>query len=61
MGQRTGASTATLYRSPARIKREAARRRAEEKQWAQKSGPVTVSWTSGRFPEVSDASGGAAR
>lgn len=57
----TGTSTGTLYRSPARLKRDAARRRAEERRWAQMAGPVTVSWASGCSPDGPNTAGGAAR
>lgn len=42
MGARTGASTSTVYQSPARARRQAQKRRAEEKAWAAKNGPVEV-------------------
>jgi hypothetical protein len=39
-GGNKGASMGGLEKSPTRRKREAAKRRHEEKQWAAKSGPV---------------------
>lgn len=42
MGQKLGVSTGGMEKSPARKKREAARRRAEERAWAARSGPVVV-------------------
>jgi hypothetical protein len=38
----TGTSLGGTEQSPARRKRQAAKRRAEERRWAAKSGPVTV-------------------
>lgn len=42
MGQKTGAGTGTVYSSPARVKRQAAKRAAQDRRWAAKAGPVTV-------------------
>lgn len=42
MGQKLGVSTGGMEKSPARKKREAARRRAEERAWAARNGPVIV-------------------
>ncbi len=42
MGMKTGAGTGTVYQSPARAKRQAKKRKAEESGWAAKAGPVTV-------------------
>lgn len=42
MGQKLGVSTGGIEKSPARKKREAARRRAEERAWASRNGPVVV-------------------
>jgi hypothetical protein len=42
MGQKLGVSTGGMEKSPARKKREAARRRAEERSWAARNGPVIV-------------------
>lgn len=40
--QKTGQATAGIEKSPARLKRDAARRRREEQEWAARSGPVEV-------------------
>lgn len=42
MGNRIGQATGTVYTSPARAKRQAKRREAEDRRWAAKAGPVTV-------------------
>lgn len=42
MGQRTGAATSSVSYSPARKKRQAAKRAAQDRRWAAKAGPVTV-------------------
>lgn len=42
MARRTGAATGTVITSPAKARRLAAKRRAEEASWAARSGPVTV-------------------
>ncbi len=42
MGQKLGVSTGGMEKSPARKKREAARRRAEEQAWRARNGPVVV-------------------
>jgi hypothetical protein len=42
MGQKLGVSTGGMEKSPARKKREAARRRAEEAAWKARNGPVVV-------------------
>lgn len=38
---KTGASSVT-HKTPARMKRDAKRRRAQEKRWAKRSGPVVI-------------------
>lgn len=40
--QKTGQATQHLIVTPQRRMRDAERRRAEERKWAEKSGPVTV-------------------
>jgi len=42
MSRKTGTNTSSVEVSPARARRAAQRRRAQEKRWARKSGPVTV-------------------
>jgi hypothetical protein len=56
MGQKLGVSTGGMEKSPARKKREAARRRAEERTWAARSGPVVVKRMSDLEPPQVNAS-----
>jgi len=46
-----GGNTGGIERSPEKTRRRAAARRAEERRWAAKAGPVTVT----RVQSVSDA------
>ena len=41
---KTGTSTGTVYVSPSRARRLAQKRRREEREWAARSGPVTVTY-----------------
>ena len=45
-----GGNTGGIEYSPARAKRRAAARKAKERRWVARSGPVTVSWVE---PEAS--------
>jgi hypothetical protein len=50
MARKTGAATGTVFTSPAKAKRLAAKRRGEEQKWANMAGPVTVSRVADKTP-----------